>query len=184
MAINMWIKTFFFFNPTWPAETIGFGCTTSFQAYWKKFSTAADENLFTAFCNHSERARATAGAGEEIRERHRGQTRRTVCFTLQLFPRPASARAQPAARLDIRQQSSYWSNNESSDWPSLYRPDQSEHPLWHVHWKVSFVSLESMKKIKFKTSRLYLMSLRSSGCIEAYDSQWEEVHALLASRQC
>lgn len=190
MAINMWLKTLFFLIQLGQLKSKGFGCTTSFQAYWKKLSAAADDDLFTAFCNHSERARATAAAGEEIRERHRGRTRHTVCVTLQPFPRPTSAhdstsgsiRHQAATRRRWRKRRIIkCSSNDLSDWPSLYRPINLSIPCDACIEKCHSYRWRVWRRSSFKTSGLYL---RSSGCIEAYDSQWEEVHALLASRQC
>lgn len=159
MAINMWLKTFFLIQ-LGQLKSKGFGCTTSFQAHWKKFSAAAaDDDLFTAFCNHSERARATAAAGKEIRERHQGRTRHSLRHAAAVSAAHVSASAarrttqhQAAELVLIKLKTGRrWrkrriikcSRNESSDWPSLYRPinlsipcDTCIEKCHSYHWRV------------------------------------------------
>lgn len=187
MAINMWLKTFFF-NPTWPAEIkrlwlhnfIPGVLEEALRCCWRRLVYGLLQSQRACTCDRS-------GWRRDQRDRD------TVCVTLQPFPRPTSAHDSTSG--SIRHQAATgrrWrkrriikcSSNDLSDWPSLYRPINLSIPCDTCIEKCHSYRWRVWRRSSFKTSGLYLMSLRSSGCIEAYDSQWEEVHALLASRQC
>lgn len=190
MAINMWLKTFFFLNPTWPAEIkrlwlhnfIPGVLEEVLRCCWRRLVYGLLQSQRACTCDRS-------GWRRDQREAPRPNSAHSLRHAA------AVSAAHVSARLNIRQHQASGrrrrkrriikcSSNDSSDWPSLYRPINLSIPCDTCIEKCHSYRWRVWRRSSFKKSGLYLMSLRSSGCIEAYDSQWEEVHALLASRQC